>query len=196
MNLKDKLYDLVERNTKWTRLRKIQGNKIVKSSYIWLVIVPTYSKLAISLHNNLNIDISLPFSWQLFFFAALVFVIANIVYLYYCPPIIKEFFGWDDFLRSGRDVDYLLENYPECDEEIGEERAFIQHLRYTNARTPTSEESLRDMRRYFLTCYDNANTLKEKARKLCAGIYLFAFFLFFCVIVSNIYWVVYRISQQ
>lgn len=79
-NLKDKFFSFLLQYYNWSTLKAIQNNKIVKSTYIWLFIVPLLAKILSKIDANLyldiagkvyEIDLALPFSWKLFFLSAL-----------------------------------------------------------------------------------------------------------------------------
>jgi hypothetical protein len=64
---------------KWTSQISLANSKIIKSSYIWLLIVPLAARALSSIDKVINltmfgatleISTALPFSWQLLFIAA------------------------------------------------------------------------------------------------------------------------------
>jgi hypothetical protein len=66
---------------KWSVVQKLSRNKLLASSYVWLIIVPIFAKLLaqvespIELTNiaaGLVIDLTLPFSWKVFYCAAVL----------------------------------------------------------------------------------------------------------------------------
>lgn len=100
---------------KWTELAILGENRLVKSSYIWLIIVPITAKLIRELpyplyvnmgNENFQFKLSLPFSWQLFFFAALSFSIANVIFSFY-RPLFTKFKDYGDFKNQGRTSKFL-----------------------------------------------------------------------------------------
>jgi hypothetical protein len=102
----------------WLKIADIGNSKIVRSMLIWMLITPIFAKLFGSV-NTMNITflqldnpvvLSLPFSWQVFFFCALSFTIANILFSYKCPELIKKYKHYSDFENSDNSL-YLLINY-------------------------------------------------------------------------------------
>ena len=96
---------------KWSNQRAMANSRIVKSSAIWLVIVPFAAKSLASLDDVIDLTIFsgkfhistiLPFSWQLLFFAACFFTLASIIYSVYCPNIIKLYENFSQFEADGK----------------------------------------------------------------------------------------------
>ncbi len=102
----------------WLNIADIGNSKIVKSMLIWMLITPVFAKLLGSvstasftfLHLDNPIVLGLPFSWQVFFFCALSFTIANIIFSYKCPDLIKKYKYYSDFESRDNSL-YLLINY-------------------------------------------------------------------------------------
>lgn len=102
----------------WLKLANIGNSKIVKSMLIWMLITPILAKALSSVNSvtlpffqtDQNLTLSLPFSWQVFFFCALAFTIANIIFTYKCPSIISKYNNFADF-KTKEDSRYLLINY-------------------------------------------------------------------------------------
>ena len=110
-------YWLRRRIPYWTSLRDVGNSRLLKTSYVWIVFVPLAAKFLQgvsytlefeALGNPLTIDLQLPFSWALLFYASVITSCANIVYLTRCPPIIKGFETYKDFESQGRGGDQLI----------------------------------------------------------------------------------------
>lgn len=96
---------------KWYSLRAFGSNRVIQSSYFWFIFVPIAAKALLNIKKALtstvlaqfinDIDWNLPFSWQLFYFSAVSFTIANIVYFLFCPEFIKTFKSFQHFRESG-----------------------------------------------------------------------------------------------
>ncbi len=104
-------YDL-----KWSKLRTLGHNSIIKSSYIWLIIVPLAAKMFSALPEvhtfkifeaNITVHFGLPFSWIIFYFMALFFAIGQFIYTVKCPEILKNYENFYDYEKSGSN-DLLL----------------------------------------------------------------------------------------
>lgn len=96
---------------KWTSQRALANSKIVKASYIWLLLVPLLARTLNTLNETVNFTIfgaqislstSLPFSWQLLFLAACSFSIANILFSIFCPELIKSYENFSEFESHGK----------------------------------------------------------------------------------------------
>lgn len=102
----------------WSFIRSIQNNKAVQSTYIWLLILPIFAKFLSKVEDTITIemyeqvitlDMQLPFTWKALFISALLFTLGNILYLLFCPKIIKENKDYGEFLQKGRDQGHLEE---------------------------------------------------------------------------------------
>ena len=94
----------------WSNLRAIANSKIVNSSAIWLIVVPLGAKVLEGVNDvvtfkvfsqSISLNTSLPFSWQLLFFAAIFFTIAGIMYAVFCPELVKQYPGYTKFQEDG-----------------------------------------------------------------------------------------------
>lgn len=94
----------------WTTAKYIADSKIVRSSYFWLIVVPITAKLFEKTAPNVTINLfgqpfklvlKLPFSWEILFYAALLFSLGNIIYTLRCPPIIRMYKHFSDFKEKG-----------------------------------------------------------------------------------------------
>ena len=104
---------MLERVTDWKVLKKFADIKLVKFSYIWIITVPVLAKLLMKIGDVLpikigevtfNINLSLPFSWQMFFFSALSFSLAQFIFNLVCPEIVKDFKNQREFENDGKTV--------------------------------------------------------------------------------------------
>lgn len=107
----------------WITLRLFGQNKILKSSYFWFFFVPICAKLLQYLpdavevglpdvmrplnagglpRSEVSLSLSLPFTWQVMFFASVAFSIASIIFAWRCPPLIRDFVSPADFTEQGR----------------------------------------------------------------------------------------------
>lgn len=105
----------------WDSINKLGKNKLLATSYVWLIVVPLFAKILSLIENPLDfsayipgliINFSLPFSWQLFYFSAVIISLAGAIYYFACPSIIKSFSTYAEFQSEGRDASYL-EKYAE-----------------------------------------------------------------------------------
>ena len=93
-------------------LRNPGNNKTIKISYIWIILVPLIAKLI--RHSNeafveyLHFELTISFTWQLLYFSALMFTIANLLYSIRCPDIVKHFASYIDYKNKGHSIHDLI----------------------------------------------------------------------------------------
>lgn len=90
----------------WNKLHTLGQSKIVKSSYIWLFIIPVAAKLLspfageheLEIFGKLfYVDIDLPFKWKLLFLMAILFGIGQAIYALRCPTIVRNYKDLDNY---------------------------------------------------------------------------------------------------
>lgn len=95
----------------WPTLRRLGTNKAIRSANIWAFIVPITAKLMEKVQDQVSLDVfghtyliqlELPFSWKVWFVAALAFMLANFIFNVWCPIIIKETESYRDFAEQKR----------------------------------------------------------------------------------------------
>ena len=104
----------------WSTIRTFGGSRLLRSSYAWIVIVPIAARLLSRMESafDLNIgnrpiqlELSLPFSWELFFYGALFTSFGNALYSLACPWIVKRFPTYGAFSGEGRGPNQLREQF-------------------------------------------------------------------------------------
>ncbi len=104
--------------TTWKTLNGVGSSKVIRSSFIWIIIVPVLAKAFNNLENSLKLSIlgnivsitlELPFNWTLFYFSALVFALATAIYILRCPTIVREFRDFHEFISTGRELAQLAD---------------------------------------------------------------------------------------
>ena len=101
-------YRSLENLLNWELLSKIGKNKIIKSSIIWVALIPILVKIIEFMSNTHSVSITLPFSWTLFYYSAIFFMIGNIIFQFTCPKIIYENVSYFDFDNKGLGTIRLL----------------------------------------------------------------------------------------
>lgn len=103
----------------WDQIDKIGRSKSFKSSYWFLLFVPTLAKLfhavapdgqIIILGRAAPIHLALPFSWVALFFCSLFVSFGNALYSLRCPLLIKAFSDYPTFQVAARGTQYLRES--------------------------------------------------------------------------------------
>ena len=106
----------------WSQLAKLNAIEFINTMYVWIFIVPILAKLLENTGSEVRLTIfeytfeahlTLPFSWVAFYFSALAFAAANLVFQARCPRIIKEQSNYSEFKRSNRGIEHLDSYLPE-----------------------------------------------------------------------------------
>ncbi len=102
----------------WNQLRMLGESRILRSSYFWFIAVPIAAKLLSQIDNPITIEslgerreiqLSLPFSWYLFYFSSTAFAAATFLYSVFCPEIIKKYPSFIAYYQAGNGVQLLRE---------------------------------------------------------------------------------------
>ncbi len=101
----------------WSQLKWLGNSKTIKSSYIWLFLVPILSKLFSSLNSIIEIklfdatwslNMALPFNLKMFYFSAVSFAIASIIYKIWCPAGIDKYETFEEYKEKGKSLESLI----------------------------------------------------------------------------------------
>jgi hypothetical protein len=104
----------------WTTLKQHGQSQWVRSSYFWLFFVPVVAHSMSSLNEGTTLDLGdwhlelsmkLPFSWKLFYFGAVCFSLAGIVYYFFCPRLVRDYDRLSQFLDKGKGPTHLAEEF-------------------------------------------------------------------------------------
>lgn len=107
---------MLKDHMKWDLITLAGENRLVKSSYIWLILVPvgakffelTESPLDFTNYvDGLKLKLELSFSWKLFYASAVIFSITNIIYFFVCPEIIRKYRTFESFQQDGNRISHL-----------------------------------------------------------------------------------------
>lgn len=100
----------------WTQIRRLHEFRLVRQMYVWLLLVPVLARALAHLPEDGTFSIfgqevvfslTLPFSWRVFYFSAVCFVISNIVYQFFCPRLIKDHPSYASFEKEGKGLSHL-----------------------------------------------------------------------------------------
>jgi hypothetical protein len=104
---------------RWSSLSGLGDNRIIRSSYFWFVFVPIVARITQQINEPLQkaffglshtaVWIQLPFSWFMFFFAALFFSIATFLYSISCPEIIRRYPTPIAYYQAGNGILKLID---------------------------------------------------------------------------------------
>ena len=95
----------------WCNVRSWGNSRTIWTSGFFLVFVPIAAQLLTPLagehtlalpwqDRSLVIQVSLPFNWVIFYFAAVSFFVAQTLYHLCCPEMIRRFQSYEDYRRS------------------------------------------------------------------------------------------------
>ncbi len=109
-SVKERLAQRLRRLT-WTKLRRWGNSRVLKSSYIFLLVVPIVAKLMAPfggryvitvswIDRPLEVDIALPFRWVIFYGMAVCFAAGQFVYGFACPEIVKDYASFAEYRKS------------------------------------------------------------------------------------------------
>lgn len=181
----------------WSQLNKIKDIKLISSMYIWVFIVPIAAKV-LSLTSDIatitvfsytfDVNLSLPFSWKLFYFSALFFALATLIYQTRCPRLIKEYPTYVSFESEGKpewhlrpyakDIGFDYDAFKE-----GHEEAMIEH----EGALKTGKDWEQSV---FWQLHWDADNERKKMLLSCIFSYAIAFILIGIVFTQNFVWVV------
>ncbi len=100
----------------WETLNSLGKSRILRTSYIWLLVVPVAAKVLSSVNSpikltgigeGLRFNLELPFTWKLFYLSSIAISFAGIIYTLKCPLLVRKFNTFNDFKIEGRNLDYL-----------------------------------------------------------------------------------------
>ena len=106
----------------WSSLNYVGRTRALRTSYFWLLFVPLAAKalerfdamVAIPfLGSKQMLTLSLPFSWQMFYFSSVAFAIATFIYTWKCPRIVRDYDRLSDFTEEGKGSRQILAEYLE-----------------------------------------------------------------------------------
>lgn len=95
----------------WDLVKSIGDSRALKSSFLFVLIVPIFAKLLLNIPDKIvvplfnvawELGLTLPFSWVLFFYASLACSIGNLIYLFRCPEVVKNYKEHSDFDKHNR----------------------------------------------------------------------------------------------
>lgn len=178
----------------WSFFRSLRTNRLVSSTYIWLIIVPLAVKATSGLNESLSFEIAgtmhsisltLPFSWQIFFLSALMFVIGNILFILFSPEFIKLYSDFGHFTQLGGRIDQLQVHKDEAMKNSENQTKRLQKIAGIQATEKPEPERSKDL---FWALHENYDDKFIVKRFLVSLSYLLGFLLFSWVVLTNVYW--------
>ncbi len=90
----------------WVALSNLGRSRTIRSSYFWIMFVPICAQFLEPLPEVIKVPVlgpvqpALPFSWVAFFWMAIVFSAASLLFSLRCPAIVKSFTSYKDFAEE------------------------------------------------------------------------------------------------
>jgi hypothetical protein len=181
----------------WISINKLGKSKLLATSYLWLIIVPIFAKLFSSIESPLDfskyvdglvIELSLPFSWKLFYFSAVLISIGSLTYYVWCPKVIQEFESYGDFKQQGKDAFYLksyADKLADFEFDNNSQLAIDAYPKQFSEMEPFISDGFRQL-------YEHQSQTKAKTRRLCYLLYVLGITMISSVFIMNFYYVLSR----
>jgi hypothetical protein len=187
----------------WSQLDKIRKIKIISSMYIWVFIVPIAAKI-LSMTSDMatitifeytfDVNLALPFSWKMFYFSALFFALATLIYQIRCPRLVKEYPTYSDFDVEGK-PEWHLRPYAE---DIG--LSFDQYKEDHEESMYENDGSVSQGKDFTQSVFWHLHWKADKERKpmlyCCLAAYVAGFILISLVFFQNLVWVINNIASS
>lgn len=193
---------------RWSRIRALGSNRAVRSSYLWIAVVPIAARIVHSLKANVTgpgwtkevVDsLHLPFSWQVLFWAAISMAVATLLFDLACPKIIKRHNDHGSFSRAGETMSHLIEYVEEVFKKRSDPRAqsseydmtIIYGAPRTSVRYGLSDVNGPELEEtgIFWRAFAVAETSRILLLRLTLGFYVIGLSLVGWVLLANIRWV-------
>ncbi len=172
----------------WSKLSLLYRLKIVKSTYIWLLIVPLAAHVFNGVEglnqltifgNRFDLHLSLPFSWKAFYFCALSLTLGNLLMFLRCFKVVSENASFQDFTLARKNETHLYDYASEISESL------FHGLRDSIGRT-WEEQDEKMLRDHFWDIYRDANCRRTFSRACCAALYSLGLLLITIVFTQNL----------
>lgn len=187
---------------KWSKIEPLSKLVVVRSMYIWIIVVPILAKTfehigekakVVVFGHYFEVQLSLPFSWTLFYFSALFFTLANILFQFRCPTIIKENRDYSAFTASRRGVEHLDKYIFEVDMNWEGLRRLVDRRdeyfeRVAEATNPKASDGL--LRKRFITAHEYSDNKRVFSRISSYICYAVGLALIGIVVVQNAVYVI------
>jgi len=180
----------------WTSLEGVGNSRALKSSYIWIVMVPIAARMAekfdgevaVTLFGaSITVSLSLPFTWQIFYLSAVLFSLANLIYTVRCPIFLKETPRLTELVAYGRGIPFL-------DAYLTDWKRIVrgEDPKWASARTAVDQAQAAGAKssdRYLAGCFSSTrefvNAALPLSRSACFAMYVCGFLLLGWVFIEN-----------
>ncbi len=162
--------------------------------YLWLLIVPIIAKALSKLEDVVNItvfghsfdlELALPFSWKIFYFSALSFALANVVFIWKSYSLIKEHRSYTDFRDQGKWNKQIVDYANEID--LSKSQVEILAEQQINEESSmVGDHDERMLRVSFWLVFEKTDCERPYWRLTCGLLYVGGFTLLSIIIVQNL----------
>lgn len=114
----------------WEKLAGIFSFSYFRYLILWFSITPTAVSIISSLKNHgyaLNINIHLPFSWEILWVSSFFYVIGYFLFYTSCPIFIKKYKNIQNYERLMLPKDYIMEEWVNFIKEFESLPQFVQN---------------------------------------------------------------------
>lgn len=166
--------------------------------YIWIFLVPVAAQLLYNVSDvatftifgySFRVELELPFSWKVFYFSAICFALANIIYSIRCPTLIKDHPSYSSFTSEGK-PNWHLRGYAE---EVGIKfEEYKDELRENMELEKNYGVNIEDQewnQSLFWHIFWSADRKRQVAYYATLLLYFIGFILIGYVVLQNMYWV-------
>lgn len=183
---------------RWSALKGFGSSRVLRTSYFWLLFVPIVAKVVVNLDDVLTftvygqpikITLGLPFSWKMFYFSAVCFSVAGILYSWRCHVLVKRYNSFTEYVQEGRGASHLrvyANELPGVPQEI--------HTLLLRTDLPagllSERENSRDLADAFWALRNIADHSDRLSLVLTAALYALGFGLLFFVLFQNFVFVI------
>ena len=186
----------------WSHLKKLNSARPINTMYVWIFLVPIFAKLLESVggeaeltifNHTLLVNLQLPFSWVAFYFSALSFAMANLIFQLRCPRVVKEQNDYFEFRHSNRGVEHLDGYMPDIEMNWEGLRQLLEEQdRYFSdvAEALNPKSSDHHLRKRFWAVYAHGNSARQPWARAAAALYLLGGVLITVVLGQNAIFVV------
>jgi hypothetical protein len=201
----------------WSFFSRVGNSKTLRELARWFVLVPVIAKLLATLTKEATqtkqldfvYHLTMPFDWQLLYYSAFSFMLAELIYSLRSPSLFRDFPSYFNFSRSVQEtrelIDYILEVGKFGKSNRVEERAVIEILKLADdprdhialegqladvedveqaLRSATFQDQERLLRRHI---WRFCNRCRLTARALCCAFYGIGFSLLALAFASDLH---------
>lgn len=182
----------------WLALAAIHQVQAVRSAYIWFAVVPVAARILDSMPDQIHVDVmgrsvalnmALPFSWLAFFWAAAAFAASNLVYIIFCPQVLKDHRSFESFQSEGKSFNHLDRYNENIGKPVSAQSIRPESWAAPEAREFRDDEAREKERESFWNLHEIAECTRPKARAVCAGLLVIGFALL-AIVVAQSFWFV------